>query len=102
MDALSDRAKIILTRRANQPHNCIIALGPLAGDIAAGPKSAIRTQAAQRGDLYSITSSASAIKVAGISKPSVRAVRTLMDISNLVGACTGKSAGFSPFRMRLT
>ena len=52
--------------------------------------------------LYSITSSARASRVAGTSRPSVLAVLRLITISYLVGACTGRSAGFSPLRMRST
>src|SRR5262249_16092403 len=51
---------------------------------------------------HSITSSARASKVGGISKASAFAVLRLITRSNLVGACTGKSAGFSPRRMRST
>src|SRR5207342_726653 len=50
---------------------------------------------------HSITSSARASNVAGMSSPSVFAVLRLMISSYLVGACTGRSAGFSPLRMRL-
>jgi hypothetical protein len=50
--------------------------------------------------LYSITSSARASTVAGTSRPSALAVLRLMTNSNLVGCNTGRSAGFSPLRMR--
>src|SRR5262249_34905799 len=46
--------------------------------------------------LHSITSSARASSVGGTSRPSARAVLRLMTNSYLVGACTGRSAGFSP------
>src|SRR5262249_53874546 len=49
---------------------------------------------------HSITSSARASNVAGTSRPSVLAVFRLITNSNLVAACTGRSAGFSPLRMR--
>src|SRR5262249_40165371 len=49
---------------------------------------------------HSITSSARASNVGGISRPSALAVLRLITSSYLVGACTGRSAGFSPFRMR--
>ena len=49
---------------------------------------------------YSITSSARASSFAGISRPSALAVVRLMTRSNLVGCSTGRSAGFSPLRMR--
>src|SRR5262245_23847871 len=51
---------------------------------------------------HSITSSARASTVAGISRPSALAVLRLMTSWYLVGACTGRSPGFSPFRMRST
>jgi hypothetical protein len=51
---------------------------------------------------YSITSSARTSTVAGTSRPSALAVLRLMTSSYLVGACTGRSAGFSPLRMRST
>src|SRR4030095_6952585 len=46
---------------------------------------------------YSITSSARASTVRGRSRPSAFAVFRLITSSYLVGACTGRSAGFSPF-----
>jgi hypothetical protein len=49
---------------------------------------------------YSITSSAVARRVGGTSRPSALAALRLMTSSYLVGACTGRSAGFSPLRMR--
>jgi hypothetical protein len=61
--------------------------------------------AEQRDELaafHSITSSARASTDEGISMPSAFAVLRLMTNSYLVGACTGRSAGFSPFRMRST
>ena len=51
---------------------------------------------------YSMTSSAVASSDCGILRPSAFAVLRLMTISYLVGACTGKSAGFSPLRIRST
>src|SRR5262245_24421093 len=51
---------------------------------------------------HSITSSARASTVVGTSRPSVLAVLRLITSSNLVGACTGRSAAFSPLRMRST
>src|SRR5262249_48317478 len=51
---------------------------------------------------HSITSSAPASRVGGMSRPSAFAVLRLITSSYLVGACTGRSAGFSPLRMRST
>ena len=49
---------------------------------------------------HSITSSASASSLSGIWRPSAFAVLRLITSSNLVGCTTGRSAGFSPLRMR--
>src|SRR5262249_39586762 len=52
--------------------------------------------------LPSITWSGRASRLSGTVRPSAFAVLRLMASSNLVGACTGRSAGFSPLRMRST
>ena len=49
---------------------------------------------------YSIRSSARARSAGGTASPSALAVLRLIASSYLVGACTGRSAGFSPFRIR--
>ena len=51
---------------------------------------------------YSINSSAVASSAGGTARPSALAVLRLITSSYLVGACTGRSAGFSPLRMRST
>jgi hypothetical protein len=51
---------------------------------------------------HSITSSARARSDDGTSSPSALAVLRLITSSYLVGACTGRSAGFSPLKMRST
>jgi hypothetical protein len=60
------------------------------------------TYAPQQRRGYSITSSARASTVAGMSRPSAFAVLRFTTSSYLVGACTGRSAAFSPLRMRST
>src|SRR6202035_3685936 len=50
--------------------------------------------------LHSITSSASASSVGGRVRPSALAVFWLTTSSNLVGVCTGMSAGLAPRKMR--
>src|SRR5262245_18442864 len=45
---------------------------------------------------YSITSSARASNEAGTVRPSALAVLRLITSSYLIGACTGRSPGFSP------
>jgi hypothetical protein len=52
--------------------------------------------------VYSITSSAATSRSGGTVKPSDFAVFKFTAVSYLVGACTGRSAGFSPRRMRST
>jgi hypothetical protein len=76
-------------------------------DVWAGPLCAItgREQAQQRvclGVDYSITSSARASSIGGISRPSPFAVATFMISSNFVGSSTGKSPGFVPLIIRPT
>ena len=65
-----------------------------------------RHAAEQRDDLtalhHSITSSARASTDCGMSRPRALAVFRLITSSYLVGACTGRSAGFSPLRIRST
>ena len=51
---------------------------------------------------HSMTSSARASSDGGTMSPSAFAVLRLMTSSYFVGACTGRSAGFSPLRMRST
>src|SRR3954451_15864611 len=49
---------------------------------------------------HSMTSSARATSVVGTSSPSALAVLRLIASTTFVGSCTGRSAGFSPFRIR--
>src|SRR5262249_38663334 len=56
----------------------------------------------ERAALHSMTSSASARNLSGISRPRAVAFFALMTNSNLVGCNTGRSAGASPLRMRPT
>src|SRR5262249_42342745 len=50
--------------------------------------------------LHSITSSARASSVGGISRPSALAVERLITNSNLLDWTTGRSAGLAPCRIR--
>src|SRR5262249_39822002 len=54
----------------------------------------------ERTAFHSITSSASASNAGGTSRPSTFAVVRLITNSNLVDCITGRSPGFSPFRIR--
>src|SRR5262249_4739131 len=51
---------------------------------------------------YSITSSARTSTVSGTVRPSALAVFMLSTVSYFTGACTGRSAGFPPLKMRRT
>ena len=77
---------------------------PASPLLRARRKRPRRRRAAEQHDefapFHSITSSASASSVGGMSRPSVFAVLRLMTNSNLVDCITGRSAGFSPLRMR--
>jgi hypothetical protein len=70
------------------------------------PRARCRCAAKKRDELappHSITSSARASTLAGeIWAPRALAVFRFMTNSYFVGACTGRSAGFSPLRMRST
>jgi hypothetical protein len=57
-------------------------------------------QCAQTNLRYSVTSSALASSVGGTVRPSIRAICALMTSANLLDCTTGRSAGFSPLRMR--
>src|SRR5262249_52037958 len=61
-------------------------------------RRAAAEQRDERAAIHSITSSASASSVPGTSRPSAFPVLRLITSWYLVGACTGRSAGFSPLR----
>jgi hypothetical protein len=66
------------------------------------PCRRVAKQHDERAPSHSITSSARESSVGGTSRPSALAVLRFITSSYLVGACTGRSAGFSPLRMRST
>ena len=84
-------AQAIITRR-NRSACCARA----ASGHAAAPPSSVMIAAGA----HSITSSARASSVGGISRSSIRAVWALMTSSNLLAWTAGKSAGLAPLRMR--
>src|SRR5262245_50790738 len=73
------------------------AVGGAVHSIKSGLMRRKQTDGMDQG--YSITSSARARNVGGISIPSALAVFRLITNSNLVGCITGKSAGLSPLRI---
>src|SRR5262249_8531558 len=66
------------------------------------PRHRTAGQCDELASLHSITSSARASRPSATVRPSAFAVLRLITSSYFVGACTGKSAGFSPLRMRST
>src|SRR5262249_2396938 len=78
-------ALALLRARRERPHN----------GRAAEPRGELAA-------LHSITESARATSLSGIWRPSVLAVLRLTTSTYLFGFCTGRSAGFSPLRMRST
>ena len=60
------------------------------------------TNTAQQKGFYSITLSARASNIGGIVSPIALAVLRLIANSNLLGLCTGRSAGFSPRKILST
>src|SRR5262249_47403686 len=66
------------------------------------PRRRAAEQRYELATLHSITSSARASSVGGISKPKTLAVFRLTTNSNLVPCCTGRSAGFAPLRILST
>src|SRR5262249_46787115 len=77
------RHRRLLRPRRERPHHCRAA-----------------EQRDERATLHSITSSARARNDSGIVSPSALAVLRLMTNSTFVTCCTGRSAAFSPLRMR--
>src|SRR5262249_26987030 len=64
------------------------------------PRRRAAEQRDERAALHSITSSAATSILSGTVMPSAFAVLRLMANSNFTVCWTGKSAGFSPLRMR--
>src|SRR5262249_46808153 len=92
----------VLLRQPRNQHADAVHLLALLGARRQRPR---RHAAEQRDELaasHSITSSARASSIGGISRPSTLAATTLMISSYLVGISTGKSPGFVPLRMRAT
>ena len=70
--------------------------------LSRGGRRASRPYRTLAGGTYSITSSARARSVGGIVRPRAFAVLRLKNNSYVVGCMIGKSAGFSPLRIRAT
>ena len=104
LKALAERAQVVCKRdwrsaveKPNHRHRRL---------LRARRERPRRRRAAEQRDelapLHSITSSAIASSVGGISTPNAFAVARLMTSSNLVPSSTGRSPGFSPLRIRPT
>jgi hypothetical protein len=90
---------------------CVVLQCSRSSAISASPMSNLRRQTFwltcnlrghhdHAGHRYWITSSAVANRVSGTDSPSALAALRLMTSSIFVTRCTGRSAGFSPLRMR--
>ena len=95
----------IATAKADLPQwSC--PLTPESGHVQCKLKCLLRAISGltqrSKNDRYSMTSSAAISKPGGTVKPSAFAVLRLTTVSNFVGVCTGRSAGFAPRRMRST
>ena len=113
--AAKDHVRFTLNsdRESEIPQKVMSALPPKA-DMCSANMSALPPKAdmcsansnvrfgpiADIGQVYSITSSAREISVAGTVMPRIRAVWMLMTSSNLVACTTGKSSGLAPLRTR--
>src|SRR5215475_14472204 len=88
---------------AQEIHVVLLLAVSLSGASGPGPDLSMRSTSQHTRELkrsYSITASAVASSVLGTVRLSAFAVVRLMTSSYLVGACTGRLAGFSPLRMR--
>ena len=87
-----------------RPLNHDVCFTPKTGHRATGPQCPLRAisdhSRRSKRHAHSITSSASASSLSGISRPSDLAVLRLITNSNLSDRTTGRSAGFSPLRIR--
>jgi hypothetical protein len=90
-------ASIYLLQRGSHPQRT---RGQTTGAAAMGPTADSRS--CNKFHCYSITSSARPRSAIGTVRPSALAVFRLMTNSTLVACWTGRSAGFSPFRIRPT
>src|SRR5262249_10015348 len=98
----------VAPERLGECLNDVLAIGPQYADHryrlrARRERPRCGSAAEQRDELaashYSITSSASASIVGGISSPRILAALRLTTNSNFTDCMTGKSAGFSPWRI---
>ena len=86
--------------RVTIPVTCEGSLPTVIDGVALPNNNNMRPHARQQKASYSITSSAVCKKASGIERSSALAVLRFMTNSNLVGVCTGRSAGLLPLRMR--
>jgi hypothetical protein len=96
MPALSQKSRHFLMSAFSQTMSALPLKADMCGatrDVRYGPKADIHAN-------HSITSSAVVKSDGGIVRPSVFAVFRLITNSNFAGCTTGRSAGFSPLRIR--
>src|SRR5262249_47553108 len=93
-------ANLIVVRGSRSDVSDARGLGRLLRARRERPRGRAAEQRDELAAAHSITSSARASKLSGTVRPSALAVLRLITSSYLVGACTGRSDGFSPLRMR--
>src|SRR5262249_7251176 len=104
LQAIDERPEELAARRAREGQEHSHPPRPFA--LLRARRERPRRRAAEKRDeraaFHSITSSAATSKPGGTVRPSALAVLRLTTVSNLAAACTGRSAGLSPRRMRST
>jgi len=95
----AQRMSMRALRPSVQPNCSKPCTNPMTRAVAV-ESSVVAEQRDELATLHSITSSARASSVGGMSMPSALTVGRLITNSNLVDCTTGRSAGLAPLRMR--
>src|SRR5262249_47878529 len=93
-------ANLIVVRGSRSDVSDARGLGRLLRARRERPRGRAAEQRDELAAVHAIAWSARASKLSGTVRPSALAVLRLITRSYLVGACTGRSDGFSPLRMR--
>jgi hypothetical protein len=103
-ERLSGGPRVVFVRFVLRPpegeRRLVMSALPPKADMCGAPSNVRFGPEADIPISHSITSSAATSTDGGIVRPSALAVPKLTVSSTFVDCCTGKSAGFSPLRMR--
>jgi hypothetical protein len=104
------RLRVIFVRSTCSRRSRHVRFAPIASEPShrsdstrcaiSGPMHRNKPRTRLHGPYYSITSSARARMPGGTVRPNALAVSRLITSSNLIDCMTGRSAGFSPLRIR--